>query len=180
MKTPKIKSSKQAKASKQVNVEGPEKPLSALKAPWLVAYRFLGTKIQRTLPYFADLGPTMQKGALKISLQSYVSMLVLLSATSTIVSFGVVAAIVVVLGATVWLALVYALGSAVLLGAMVFAILYFLPSLLASSRRKRMDLELPYVASHMSILATAGIPPTRMFKLLEDSRNDAGGRIRLK
>ena len=33
-----------------------------------------------------------------------------------------------------------------------------------------MELELPYVASHMSILASAGIPPTRMFKLLEDSR----------
>ena len=47
---------------------------------------------------------------------------------------------------------------------------YFLPSLLASSRRKRMDLELPYVASHMSILASAAIPPTRMFKLLEDSK----------
>jgi flagellar protein FlaJ len=170
LKTPKIKSSKQAKTSKQANFEGPEKPLSALKAPWLVAYRFLGTKIQKTLPYFADLGPTMQKAALKISLQSYVSMLVLLSATSTIVSFGVVATIVTVLGATVWLALVYALGSAILLGAMVFGILYFLPSLLASSRRKRMDLELPYVASHMSILATAGIPPTRMFKLLEDSK----------
>ena len=32
-----------------------------------------------------------------------------------------------------------------------------------------MDLELPYVASHLSILATAGLPPARMFKLLEDS-----------
>lgn len=112
----------------------------------------------------------MQKGALKISLQSYVSMLILLSATSTIASFAIVATIVIVSGAAVLLALVYALGSGILLGALVFSILYFLPSLLASSRRKRMDLELPYVASHMSILATAGIPPTRMFKLLEDSK----------
>jgi flagellar protein FlaJ len=32
-----------------------------------------------------------------------------------------------------------------------------------------MDLELPYVASHLSILATAGLPPARMFKLIEDS-----------
>lgn len=175
MKAPKgIKSSKQAKTSKQANADGPEngpeKPLSVLKAPWLLAYRYLGTKIQKALPYFADLGPTMQKAALKISLQSYVSMLILLSATSTIVSFAIVATIVTVLGAEVWLALVYALGAGILLGAMVFSILYFLPNLLASSRRKRMELELPYVASHMSILATAGIAPTRMFKLLEDSK----------
>ena len=33
-----------------------------------------------------------------------------------------------------------------------------------------MDLELPYVTTHMSILAAAGMPPARMFKLLEDSR----------
>lgn len=168
-----IKASKGVKAgktSKQMGFEGPEKPLSALKAPWLLAYRYLGTKAQRFMPYFTDLGPTMQKGALKISLQSYVSMLILLSGTSTIVSFIIVAIIVLVAGAVWWLALVYAFGSAILLGAMVFGILYFLPSLLASSRRKRMDNELPYVASHMSILATAGIPPTRMFKLLEDSK----------
>ena len=164
------KSSKQVKASEKAGFEGPEKPLSALKAPWLLAYRYLGTRIQSILPYFADLAPTMQKGALKISLQSYVSMLILLSATSTIVSFAIVASILSALGAEVLLALVYGLGSAILLGAMVFALLYFLPSLLASSRRKKMDLELPYVASHMSILATAGIAPTRMFKLLEDSK----------
>ncbi len=48
--------------------------------------------------------------------------------------------------------------------------LYGLPGFLATSRRKRMDLELPYVTSHLSILAAAGMPPARMFKLLEDSR----------
>ena len=171
MKIPgRVKSSKQVKGSEQTKVVGYEKPLSGIKAPWLLAYRYLGTKIQKVLPYFADLGPTMQKGALKISLQSYVSMLILLSATSTIVSFAIVASILALLGAEAWLVLLYALGSAILLGSMVFAILYFLPSLMASSRRKRMDLELPYVASHMSILATAGIAPTRMFKLLEDSK----------
>jgi flagellar protein FlaJ len=53
---------------------------------------------------------------------------------------------------------------------MVFGLLYLVPALLASNRRKKMELELPYVASHMSILAAAGIPPTRMFMLIEDSR----------
>ena len=164
------KTKTKAKTSKQVNILGPEAPVSVLKAPWLLAYRYLGTKMQKVMPYFTDLGFTMQKGGLKISLQSYVSMLVLLSSMSTIISFAVVASIVYVAGAAVWLALLYAFGSGILLGSMVFAILYFLPSMLAVNRGKRMDLELPYVASHMSILATAGIPPTRMFKLLEDTR----------
>ena len=174
MKVPKLKSSRQAvkavKADKQSRAEAAEGTLSMLRAPWLLAYRYLGLRIQKYLPYFADTGITMQKAALKISLQSYVSMLVLLSGVSTIVSFVIVTTLVAIAGGTIWLAILYAFGAAIGLGAMVFAILYFLPSLLASSRRKRMDLELPYVASHMSILAAASIPPTRMFKLLEDSK----------
>ncbi len=158
------------KIAKQSKVEAAEQIPSVLRAPWLLAYRYLGLKIQKYLPYFAETGVTMQKAAIKISLQSYVSMLFLLSGVSTIVSFVIVATLVAVAGGAAWLAILYAFGSAIGLGAFVFAILYFLPSLLASSRRKRMDLELPYVASHMSILAAAGIPPTRMFKLLEDSK----------
>ena len=57
-----------------------------------------------------------------------------------------------------------------LCGVLVFGVLYGTPGYLATSRQRRMDLELPYVTSHMSILAAAGLPPARMFKLLEDSR----------
>ena len=174
MKAPKLKISRQAgsvaKATKPPKAEEGEKSLSALRAPWLLAYRYLGLRIQKFLPYFAETGLTMQKAAIKISLQSYVSMLVLLSGVATIVSFVIVATLVAISGGAAWLALLYAFGTAFGLGAMVFAIIYFLPTILASSRRKRMDMELPYVASHMSILAAAAIPPTRMFKLLEDSK----------
>ena len=146
------------------------KPLSALKAPWLLAYRYLGQRIEGTLPYFKDLQGSIQKAALKISLQSYVSMVLLMSGSAFAASSVITGTLVGFAGSPIWLALLYALGIGVLLGSMVFAILYGLPGFLAMSRRRRMDLELPYVASHMSILAAAGIPPTRMFKLLSDSR----------
>jgi pilus assembly protein TadC len=169
LKAPKLKSSRQTgnavKAAKQPKVESAEKSLSALRAPWLLAYRYLGLRIQKFLPYFADTGVAMQKAAIKISLQSYVSMLVLLSSVSAIVSFVIVATLVMISGGALWLGILFAFGTAIGLGAMVFAILYVLPRALASNRRKRMDLELPYVASHMSILAAAAIPPTRMFRL---------------
>jgi len=147
-----------------------EKPLSVLKAPWLLAYRYLGRRIQTSLPYFQDLGVTMQRAALKISLQSYVSMMILFSGASTLVSFSIIVSVLVIIRVGAGLAVMYGFGIGLLLGVAVFSLLYFLPSLLAMTRRKKMDLELPYVASHMSILAAAGIPPTRMFKLLEDSR----------
>ena len=158
------------KKQSQAATQAADKPLSLLKAPWLLAYRYLGVRIQRTLPYFADLGTTLQKAALKISLQSYVSMMIFLAATSWVVSVVITGSLAAYAGAAIWLALIYAFGVATLFGTMVFGLLYLVPALLASNRRKKMELELPYVASHMSILAAAGIPPTRMFKLIEDSR----------
>jgi len=147
-----------------------DKNASALKEPWLLAFRYLGERIQRYLPYFQDLGISLQKAGFKISLQAYVSLILLMSTVSFIAGFTVTAAVAAVFNVPLVLSMTFALGASVLSGAMVFGILYGLPAFLATSRRKQMDLELPYVSTHLSILAAAGIPPARMFRLLEDSR----------
>jgi flagellar protein FlaJ len=146
-----------------------EGPASALKAPWLLGFRYLGERLEKYLPYFADIRLNLQRAALKISFQSYVSMMVLMSAISFLAAFAATITTATALGAPILMALLFAFGGSVLCGAFVFGVLYALPSLLATNRRRRMDLELPYVTSHMSILAAAGMPPARMFKLLEDS-----------
>ena len=158
------------KTPKPKGADAPEKSLSMLRAPWLLAYRYLGVRVQKILPYFEDLTASLQKAALKISAQSYLSMMLLLSGGSMVVSAGVVGLLAIYSGAQILLAILFSFGAGLLFGVMVFGVLYGLPSLLAMSRRKRMNNELPYVATHMSILASSGIPPTRMFKLLEDSR----------
>ncbi len=144
--------------------------LSAFKAPWLLAFQYLGARLQKYLPYFGDLGPSMQKAGLKISLHSYVSLMVLLSGISFAAGFSTTLIVALVLALPILLTVLFAFGVSILSGALVFGVLYGLPSFLATSRRKRMDLELPYVTTHLSILAQAGMPPARMFKLLEDSR----------
>lgn len=144
--------------------------LSAFKAPWLLAFQYLGTRLQKYLPYFADLGSNMQKAGLKISLHSYVSLMVLLSAISFAAGFSTTLIVALIFALPILLTVMFAFGVAILSGALVFGALYGVPSFLATSRRKSMDLELPYVTTHLSILAQAGMPPARMFKLLEDSR----------
>lgn len=155
------------KTPKKATQEG---TVSALRAPWLLAFQYLGTRMQKYLPHFADLGSNLQKAGIKISLHSYASMTVLLSALSFITGFSATLAVAIVFGLPIFLAILFAFGASILSGALVFGMLYGLPGFLATSRRKRMDLELPYVTSHLSILAAAGMPPARMFKLLEDSR----------
>jgi flagellar protein FlaJ len=158
------------KALKIVKPPGNQRSLSLLGTPWVFAYRYIGTRVERLLPQFKDRTDVIQKAALKLSLPSYVSLLVLFSAVSGLASILVTSIVVAIYGAPILMAAIYGLGLCLLLGAGIFGILYLAPSLMASSRKKKMDLELPFVASHMSILAASGIPPTRMFKLLEDSR----------
>jgi flagellar protein FlaJ len=94
----------------------------------------------------------------------------LFAGISFVASLFTTAIVSILVGTPIVLSLIYSVGISILGGLLVFGILYVAPSLLAVTRKKKIDLELPYVTTHMSILASAGIPPTRMFKLLQDSR----------
>jgi flagellar protein FlaJ len=121
------------------------------------------------MPYFKDLGPSLQKAGIKISLQAYVSLALFISGLSFLASLVVALTVAGLLGVPILLTGLFALAVGLLSGTGAFGLIYWFPGFLTTNRKKRMDLELPYVASHLSILATAGLPPARMFKLLEDS-----------
>jgi len=144
--------------------------LSAIQAPWLLAYQYIGLRIQRrVLPHFKEFGVTLQRAGFKISLLSYVSLMLFFSGVSLATSFAMTSFAAILFGTPIILSLIYGSGVAILGGLLVFGVLYFVPSLLATTRKRKIELELPYVTTHMSILAAAGIPPTRMFRMLEDS-----------
>jgi flagellar protein FlaJ len=48
----------------------------------------------------------------------------------------------------------------------VFIIGYFYPIQLAASRRAKIETNLPFVVAHMGAIASSGIPPSAVFKLL--------------
>lgn len=150
--------------------KSPSEGLSALEAPWLVAYHSIGSLVQRKiLPHFEEFGVTLQRAGFKISLLAYVSLMILFSGISLVASFAITSVAAILFGTPIVLSLIYAVGVAIFGGLLVFGALYFVPSLLATTRKRKIELELPFVTTHMSILATAGIPPTRMFRMLEDS-----------
>jgi archaellum biogenesis protein FlaJ (TadC family) len=148
----------------------PSDGLSALGAPWLFAYHSIGSRIERKiLPHFENFGVTLQRAGFKISLLSYVSLMILFSGISLTTSFVMTGFAAILFGTPIVVSLIYAFGVAIFSALLVFGALYFVPSLLATTRKRKIELELPFVTTHMSILAAAGIPPTRMFKMLEDS-----------
>jgi hypothetical protein len=115
------------------------------KAPWLLAFQYLGARLQKYLPYFDDLGSNMQKAGLKISLHSYVSLMAMLSAISFAAGFSATLVVALVFAIPILLTILFAFGVSTLSASLVFGVLYGLPGFLATSRRRRMDLELAYV-----------------------------------
>jgi len=157
------------KAVKSISKVPNKEKISVLKEPWLLAFRYINARLPKIMPYFQDLGPSLQKAGIKISLQAYVSLTLFITGLSFVATLGVTLSVAALLGVPLLITTLFALAVGIVSGAGTFGLIYGLPGFLASNRRKRMDLELPYVASHLSILATAGLPPARMFKLIEDS-----------
>ena len=157
------------KAVKSTSQGANKRDISVLKEPWLLAFRYFSAQLPKVMPYFQDLGPALQKAGIKISLQAYVSLTLFITGLSFVATLGITLAVAALLGVPILITMLFAFAVGILSGAGTFGLIYGLPGFLAANRRKRMDLELPYVASHLSILATAGLPPARMFKLIEDS-----------
>ena len=158
-----------AKAVKSSSKGANKKEISVLREPWLLAFRYISARLPKIMPYFQDFGPSLQKAGIKISLEAYVSLTLFITGLSFVATFGVTLAVAVLLGVPILITTLFAFAVGILSGAGTFGLIYGLPRFMAANRQKRMDLELPYVASHLSILATAGLPPARMFKLIEDS-----------
>ena len=158
-----------SKAVKILNKVATKKDFSVLREPWLLAYRYISTRLPKVMPYFKDLGPSLQKAGIKISLEAYLSLTLFITGLSFAATLGVTVAVAALLGVPMLISILFAFAVGIVSASGSFGLIYGLPGFLCSNRRKRMDLELPYVASHLSILATAGLPPARMFKLIEDS-----------
>jgi len=133
----------------------------------LSPYRILGERITRVLPLFEDLRESLEKARLKVAFPAYVAFMLFYSVTAAASVF----ALTFLMGFLIFhVQLVYVLllasAFALLGGAIVLIFLYAYPSSLAGSRRRLLEEELPYVASHMAVLSQAGLTPERMFRSL--------------
>ncbi|MEM2122267.1 MAG: type II secretion system F family protein [Candidatus Bathyarchaeia archaeon] len=133
----------------------------------LSPYRMLGDRIVRVLPLFEDLGESLEKARLKVAFPAYVAFILFYSVTAGAVAFALtfLLSFLVFHAQMVW-AILLSLAFALLGGAAVLIFLYVYPSNLAGSRRRLLEEELPYTASHMAVLSQAGLTPERMFRSL--------------
>jgi len=157
------------KASKGESKQAAKEPQFGLEMPTAFAYNLLGDKNARFLPLFKDLDQNLQKSGLKVNFKAYVSLIVV---ASFLIALPIAAATALLL----FLVFNLPLGSVLLFGvgtamfSWVFSIVgfYLYPIYCADKHKRELEDELPFTTGYMSILATAGVSPEKMFHSLSN------------
>src|SRR3989441_559078 len=161
-------------------------------------YGLLGRRIGKLLPIFSGLKQVLSLAGMKIGYKAYVSSMVFFALVGGGLSFFVWFAILNLgLGAafgltfsitSILLSIVLSILFAFMTGAAILGFFYILPSMKVGSRRQRLDNFLPFTASYMTVLASAGVTPERILRstaekdpkfMLSDEIANVIGRIDL-
>jgi len=132
----------------------------------LLPYRLLGERISRLLPLFGGLEKQLLKANIKVSFPAYVAFTLFFPLVGEASIFALCVSQGLLLGGVPTDVLLVGLTFGLSSGLIIFAALFLYPSLQVDSRKRILEEELPYVASHMAILSRASLPPERIFRSL--------------
>ncbi|MEM3486124.1 MAG: type II secretion system F family protein [Candidatus Methanomethyliaceae archaeon] len=138
---------------------------------YYISYRLLGRWAELVLPYFEDLEKDIKRAGMKVSLNRYVSNMLLVTFIAFILGFLLPLPILIPRTA-VFYALTASLGIGLLASGISFWIMYVIPNVRASTRKDRIGRALSFVVNYMAILSTAGVVPERIFKSMSSSDID--------
>ncbi len=116
------------------------------------------------MPIFRDLDANLQKAEVKISFRAYVSLTVFTALVATVTAGVALPMILLVfLDVSTLALLLFGLSAGLLAGAGTVIGFYFYPVYLADKHKREVDDELPFTTGYMSILASAGVSPEKIF-----------------
>ena len=139
-------------------------------------YNLLGRRLDRALPLFKGLKPALQQSGLNATFKAYVSLIWFSFILSTLLSFVVLVILFILfpwvmgmipivqsfLSFPYFLLLSLILSLAV--GGLTFFVLYYFPTYKRLTRKERLEDNLVYTSSYMTVLACAGVSPERILR----------------
>ena len=145
---------------------------------WSVSYKIFGGLAVKIVKHFTDLGSSILKSGMKVSLEAYVSFLILV-VISTTISATLITFLYMyfILGASIQYSLMITAGITLTAFIAAFGVVYSYPYLKASSFGTRIDEGLPYAVAHMAVLATAGATPEEIIRSVARIPGDPVGEF---
>jgi archaeal flagellar protein FlaJ len=136
---------------------------------WLktASVRIFGGAADKYSSAFEPIRKLLPQSGTKILFRTYVSLIFLLTFLVFFASFFSVTIISLSAAkAGILYSLLLGVGASVAAAAAAFAIIYLYPMSLAGTRKKSIDSNMPFAINHMAAIATSGVPPSTMFRLL--------------
>jgi len=131
------------------------------------SYKFLSPKIEKYMTSFESLLIDMKKAGMKMSLLEYMSVAVMTSILIFIIEFPLVFIITFFIpNFSVIMGFFFSFSISIVFSIGIFFFFYIYPSTTASSRKKKIDLALPFSTLYMATVSGSNAPPQSMFKIL--------------
>ena len=129
--------------------------------------KVFGGYVEKNEEFFKPLKEALQKADIKIPFVSYVSLMIFISLISFFyVTLTSIAIFHLFLKRPLYISIFYSIFAALLTSSLSFIFMYFYPSQKVSSRKRNIEVNLPFVVIHMGALTESGLPPYQMFKLI--------------
>lgn len=148
-----------------------EPPVSSIYA---TSYRLLNKRVEFLYPRLTPLEKQLAKAMMRIPYEAYICGMVMMGIIAGIagIAIGVVISLLVVLTPPEFELLLPVIVGAVMFQA-IFGVMYSLPSMNASGRRKKLGEELPFFIGFMAMLASSGLSIEGIFRAIsKDESND--------
>jgi len=131
-----------------------------------IATRVFGSIVEKNEKLFASLRDYYQRADIKMPFVSYVSLMLFFSLLTFVYVFVFSYFAFTIFQREATVAIFYSFFAALLSSVLVFFVAYSYPIQRVSSRKRNIEVNLPFVIIHMGALVEAGLPPYQMFKLI--------------
>lgn len=131
-----------------------------------LATNLFGNIIDKYSKFFLPIKDTLPKADIKIPFRTYMSMIFLVSAFLYLASLVSIFFVLKVFIVSTFLMIAYLIFVPITIALISFTTLSFYPYQKANDRRRNIEVNLPFVLTHMGAIAESGIPPYIIFKLI--------------
>jgi flagellar protein FlaJ len=137
--------------------------------PFLVkklGIRLFGNIVSKHLDKFEFLRRPLAEADMKVLLKSYVCMIFYITLLVFIFSFTTFLTISIILNFSLAEIIIFCVVLPMVLTSITFSLGIIYPITKANSRKKNIETNLPFAIAHMAAIASSGVPPSTMFRLL--------------
>ncbi len=129
--------------------------------------KLCGKSADRYSSYFEGLRKPLSESGMKMLFRTYVSLIFFVPVLVVLAGFPTALFISVFIAkADIASSLIYSAAASALAAAISFAMAYVYPMSSAGSRKRSIDANMPFAINHMAAIASSGVPPSTMFRLL--------------